>query len=65
MVTQTADMIHAMSILEPAIQQLYQYDWSSGHKRDFEGGLAILSMGIWFGWKGAKNFGIVSYQKIR
>ena len=39
----------------PAIQQLHQYNWSSGHKKDLEGRLAILSMSFWFGGKSGKE----------
>jgi len=44
MAYQTEDVMHAMTVLEPNIQQLHQYDWSSGHKKSKEGGLAISSM---------------------
>ena len=33
MASQTTDVIHAMDILESHIQQLHQFDWSSGHAR--------------------------------
>ena len=46
--TWVEDMVHAMLILAPAVQQLYQYNWPSDHKKDLEGGLAILSMNFWF-----------------
>ena len=55
MATQTEDMMHCMLILEPDIQQLHQYNWSSGHKKGLEGGLAISSMNFWFGGKGGKE----------
>ena len=48
-------MMHALSILEPEVQQLHQYDWSSGHKKGLEGRLAISSMNFRFGGKGGKE----------
>ena len=52
--TQTEGMIQDMFILEPDIQQLHQYDWSSGCKKGLEGRLEILSMTFLFGGKGEK-----------
>ena len=44
MANQTEDVLHALHVLEPHIQQLHQYDWSSGHKKWKEGGLEIARM---------------------
>ena len=52
MATQTEDVMHALQVLEPNIQQLHQYDWSSGHKKNKEGGLDLSSMNFNFGGKG-------------
>ena len=52
MATQTEDVMHSLKILEPNIQQLHQFDWSSGHKKNKEGGLALSSMNFGFGGKG-------------
>ena len=52
MSTQTVDVMHALPILEPGIQQIHQYDWSSGHKKNEVGGLAIPSIHFKFGGKG-------------
>ena len=49
------DVMHAMSVLEPDIQQLHQYDWSSGHKKYTEGGLAVSSTSLNYGGKGGKS----------
>ena len=55
MANQTEDVLHALHILEPHIQKLHQYDWSSGHKKVKEGGLAIASMNLNYGGKGGKS----------
>ena len=47
--------MHALQVLEPDIQQLHQYDWSSGHKKSKDEGLAISSMNFNFGGKGVKK----------
>ena len=52
MATQTEDVMHALQVFEPNIQQLHQYDWSSGHKKNKEGGLALSSMNFTFDGKG-------------
>ena len=52
---QTQDVMHAMSVLKPDIQQLHQYNWSSGHKKSKEGGLAVSSMNLNYGGKGGKS----------
>ena len=54
MAAQTEDVMHALQVLEPKIQQLLQYDWSSGHKKGKEGGLATLSVNFSYGGKGGK-----------
>ena len=38
----------ALDTLEPNIQQVYNYDWISGHAKSHEGGLLILSMKLHF-----------------
>ena len=55
MAAQTEDVMHALQVLEPDIQQLHQYDWSSGHKKSKDEGLAISSMNFNFGGKGGKK----------
>ena len=55
MAVQTEDVMHALQVLEPTVQQLHQYDWSSGHKKGKEGGLAISSMNFNYGGKGGKS----------
>ena len=55
MATQTEDVMCALRVLEPDIQQVHQYDWSSGHKKAKEGGLAISSMNFNYGGKGGKT----------
>ena len=52
MATQTVDVMHALQVLEPDIQQIRQYDWSSGYKKNKVGGLAISIMNFKFGGKG-------------
>ena len=47
--------MHALQVLESEIQQIHQYDWSSGHKKNKVGGLAISSMNFKFGGKGGKE----------
>ena len=54
MATHTVDVMHALQVLEPDIQQIRQYDWSSGYKKNKVGGLAISSMNFKFGGKGGK-----------
>ena len=46
--------MHAMDVLDSKIQQLHQYDWSSGHARSQEGGLLIASMNFSYGGVGGK-----------
>ena len=46
---QSEDMMHAIDVLEPKIQQLHQYVWSSGHAMSQEGGLLIASMNLNYG----------------
>ena len=52
MAAQTEDVMQALQVLEPDIQQLHQYDWSSGHNKSKDEGLAISSMNFNFGGKG-------------
>ena len=52
MARQTEDVICALQVLEPDIEQVHQYDLSSGHKKAKEGGLAISSMNFNYGGKG-------------
>ena len=47
--------IHAIDVLEPHTQWLYQFDWSSGHTRSQDGGLKINSVRINYGGKGGKH----------
>ena len=51
---QTEDLMHALEVLEPEVQQLHQYDWSSGHKKGLEGGLLISNTNFKYGGKGGK-----------
>ena len=53
--THTEDMMHGMSILELDIQQLHQYDWSSGHKKGLEGELKSSGIIFWFGGNGEEE----------
>ena len=55
MATQTVDVMPALQVIDPDIQQIHQYNWSSGHKKNKGGGLAILSMNFKFGGKGGKE----------
>ena len=55
MATQTVDVMHALQVLEPDIQQIHQYDWSSGHKKNKVGGLEISSMHFTLGGNGGKE----------
>ena len=50
--TETEDTMHAIQVLEPEIQQLHQYNWSSNHKKNKEGGLLISIMNLNFVKKG-------------
>ena len=34
MATQTVDVMYALQVLEPGIQKIHQYDWSSCHKKN-------------------------------
>ena len=52
---QTQDVIHALDFLEPDIQQLHQFDWSSGHAKSREGGLLISNMNYGYGGKGVRH----------
>ena len=52
---QTQDVIHALDCLEPEIQQLHQFDWSSGHAKTRDGGLLISNMNYGYGVKGGKK----------
>ena len=47
--------MHAQHVLAPHIQKLHQYDWSNGHKKGKEYGLAIASMNLNYGGKGGKS----------
>ena len=42
-------VLYAMDVLEPLVQQLHQFDWSSGHARSQEGGLKTNSMNFRYG----------------
>ena len=55
MAARTEDVMHALQVLEPDIKQLHQYDWSSGHKKSKDEGLAISSMNFNFDGKGGKK----------
>jgi len=55
MAIQTEDVMTAMDTLHPNVQQLHQFDWSSGHKKSLEGGLMVNSMNINYGGKGNKR----------
>ena len=52
--THTVDAMQALQVMEPDIQQIHQYGWSSGHKKNKLGGLAISIMDFKFGGKGGK-----------
>ena len=52
MAAQTVDVMEALLFLKPNIQQVHQYDWSSGHKKNKEGGLATSSVNFYYGGKG-------------
>ena len=43
---QTQDVMHTMDTLKPEIQQLHQFDWSSGHAKSRERGLLVASMNM-------------------
>ena len=51
---QTEDLMHALEVLEPQVQQLHQYDWSSGHKKGLDRGLLISNTNFKYGGKGGK-----------
>ena len=51
---QTQDVIQSLNCLEPDIQQLHQFDWSSGHAKGREGGLLISNMNMNYGGVGGK-----------
>ena len=55
MSVQTQDIMAAMDTLEPEIQQLHQFDWSSGHAKSREGGLLVSSMNLNYGGVGGKQ----------
>ena len=55
MSVQTQDVMHAMDVLECNIQQLHQFDWSSGHAKSREGGLLITNMNLNYGGVGGKK----------
>ena len=55
MANQTEDVLHALHVLETHIQQLHNYNWSSGHNKGKEGVLAIASMNFNYGGKGGKS----------
>ena len=52
MAIQTEDVITSIEFLRPQLQQMHEFDWSSGHKKSLEGGLAISSMNYGYGGKG-------------
>ena len=52
---QAEDVMYAMDVLELEIQQLHQYNWSSGHDRSQEGGLLIANMNLYYGGVGGKS----------
>ena len=41
--------MHALDALESNVQQLHQFDWSSGHAKSREGGLLIANMNMNYG----------------
>ena len=49
MSTQAQDVMHSLDVLHPNVQQLHQYDWSSGHAKSREGGLLISNMNLNYG----------------
>jgi len=52
---QTENVMDALDALEPNIQHVYNYDWSSGHAKIQEGGLLISSMTMKYGGAGGKH----------
>jgi hypothetical protein len=46
--------MHALQTLEPEVQQLHQFNWSSGHTKGKDGGSAIASMNLNDGGKARK-----------
>ena len=55
MARQTEDVIVAMDVLQPNLQQLHQYDWSSGHKAMGSGALMVNSMNGGYGGSGNRE----------
>lgn len=55
MAIQTEDTMHSLDVLEPEVQQLHQFDWSSGHKKGKEGGLLVSSMNLNYGGSGGQQ----------
>ena len=47
--------MHALNTLEPTIQQLHNFDWSSGHAKSQDCGLLISSMNMKYGGVGGKQ----------
>ena len=39
-------VMHSLDVLHPNVQQLHQYDWSSGYAKSREGGLLISNMNL-------------------
>ena len=53
MAIQTEDVITSINFLQPQLQQIHEFDWSSGHKKRLEGGRTIFSMN--YGYSGKSN----------
>ena len=46
---QAQGVIYSLDVLHQNVQQLHQYDWSSGHAKSREGGLLISNMNMNYG----------------
>ena len=46
---QAQGVMYSLGVLHQNVQQLHQYDWSSGHAKSREGGLLISNMYIYYG----------------
>ena len=55
MARQTEDVVVAMDVLHPNLQQLQQYDWSSGHKAMGSSTLMVNSMNRGYSSSGNKE----------
>ena len=65
MARQTEDVLWALQVLDLNIQQIHNYDWSSGHAKAKEGGVAISSMNLNYGGKGGKYCGTRSWERTQ